>query len=127
MGNAGADPASARDHRQGPGAGVGRREYGRSSAASCADGVDFLHLLAAGTHALDCEGSGGGEQGDGRQNQENHRLEVNRDEYGPLRCKDEAGLEPNDALVSSGFYSTTAAAHERRRQHRPKTDTDRVR
>jgi hypothetical protein len=58
-----------------------------------ADGVDFLHLLAAGTHALaqetgiklhergqddgrenrqvkqkavDCEGSGGGKQGDGR-------------------------------------------------------------
>jgi hypothetical protein len=30
-----------------------------------------------------------------------------------------------DALVSSGFYSTTAAAHERRRQHRPKTDTER--
>jgi hypothetical protein len=47
--------------------------------------------------AGDCEGSGGGKQGDGRQNQENHRLEVNRDGHGPLHCKDvrrEVGLEP---------------------------------
>jgi hypothetical protein len=47
--------------------------------------------------AEDCEGSGGGKQGDSRQDQEKHRLEVSRDGHDPLHCEDvrrEAGLEP---------------------------------